>query len=172
MAGALWKITKENYMSAYSNSVKEYIGRYQAEVDDSPLIDTHNVAAWAYQNGLLKPNTKTIIDLIAKDIAQLFREEYRTDQYGRRYRAKHAVIKKQGNKTLSLWADMDDVNAPHSHFQKSIAQRRFQIAGDCYQLKTDADVYNDKRKHAEPIQVVLDFRVDVEELQLPFRKAA
>ncbi|CAG9932189.1 hypothetical protein [Candidatus Nitrotoga arctica] len=159
-------------MSAYSNAVKEYIDRYKMEVDDSPLIDPHNLAAWAYQNGLHKPSTKTIIDLIAKDIAQLFREEYRTDQYGRRYRAKHAVIKKQGNKTLSLWADMDDVNAPHSHFQKSIAQRRSQIVGDCYQLKTDADVYNDKRKSPEPIQVVLDFTVDVEELQMPFDKAA
>ncbi|RFC33303.1 MAG: hypothetical protein DID92_2727744766 [Candidatus Nitrotoga sp. SPKER] len=159
-------------MSAYSNAVKEYIDRYKREVDDNPLIDPHNLAAWAYQNGLHKPSTKTIIDLIAKDIAQLFREEYRTDQYGRRYRAKHAVIKKQGNKTMSLWADMDDINAPHSHFQKSIAQRRSQIVGDCYQLKTDADVYNDKRKSAEPIQVILDFTVDVEELQMPFNKAA
>ena len=159
-------------MSAYLSAVKEYIDRYKKEVDGSPLIDTHNLAAWAYQNGLHKPSTKTIIDLIAKDIAQLFREEYRTDQYGRRYRAKHAVTKKQGNKTLSLWADIDDVNAPHSHFQKSIAQRRSQIVGDCYQLKTDADVYNDKRNPAEPIQVILDFRVDVEELQMPFGKAA
>lgn len=32
-------------------------------------------------------------------------------------------------------------------------------------LKTDADVYNDKRKPTEPIQTVLDFTLDVMELQ-------
>lgn len=159
-------------MTAYSNEVKSYIERYKKEVNSDPLIDAHELAAWAYHNGLHKPNPVTIIDLIARDIAQSFREEYRTDSQGRRYRAKHAVTKKQGNKTLSLWADLDDINAPHSHFQKSFAQRRSQVVGDCFQLKTDADVYNDNRFPAEPIQIILDFTLDVEELQMPFDKAA
>jgi hypothetical protein len=136
------------------------------------LIDAHELAEWAYRNGLMKPNLKTVIDAIAADIAQAFREEYRTDKYGRRYRAKHATRKKQGNKTLSLWADLDDPNAPHEHFQRSFAQRRQQVVGDCYQLKTDIDVYNNKRKPSEPIQVILDFTLDVEELQMPFKDAA
>ena len=76
------------------------------------------------------------------------------------------------NTVVSLWADLDDLNAPHQHFQKSFAQRRSQIVGDCFQLKTDADVYNDKRNPSEPIQVILDFTYDVEELQMPFDKAA
>lgn len=159
-------------MTAYSNAVKDYIERYKKEVSDSALLDAHDLAEWAYKNGLHKPNPKTIIDLIARDIAQVFREEYRVDEQGRRYRAKHAVTKKQGNKTLSLWADLDDINAPHQHFQKSFAQRRSQIVGDCFQLKTDADVYNEKRKPAQPIQIILDFTLDVEELQQPFDKAA
>lgn len=110
--------------------------------------------------------------MIAKDIAQVFREEYRTDKQGRRYRAKHAVRNKKYNKTLSLWADLDDPNVPHQHFQKSFAQRRSQIVGDCFQLKTDADVYNDSRTPSEPIQLILDFTLDVEELQIPFAKAS
>ena len=68
-------------------------------------------------------------------------------------------------------AGFDDPNAPHSHFQKSFAQRRQQIVGDCLQLKTDVDVYNDKVR-AAPIQIPLDFTLDVEELQQPLRKAA
>lgn len=44
--------------------------------------------------------------------------------------------------------------------------------GDCLQLKTDVDVYNDKRNLAEPIQVPLDFTLDVAELQQPLRKVA
>lgn len=159
-------------MSAYSNQVKDYVERYKGETGKDSLLDPHEVAAWALHNGLHKPNPKTIIDAIAADIAQVFREEYRTDRHGRRYRAKHAATHKQGNKILSLWADLDDPNAPHGHFVRSFAQRRQQVVGDCLQLKTDVDVYNDKRNLAEPIQVPLDFTLDVAELQQPLRKVA
>jgi len=159
-------------MSGYSNAVREYIDRYKAEVGDEGLLDPHAVAAWAYKNGLHKPNAKTILDIIAADISQVFREEYRFDRLGRRYRAKHAATQRVGSKVLSLWGDLDDPNAPHDHFVKSFSQRRLQIVGDCVQLKTDADVYNDKRKPADPIQIPLDFSLDVEELQLRPSRAA
>ena len=120
-------------MSAYSNQVKAYLERYQSEIaGEDGLIDPHAVAEWAYKNGLHKPSLKTVIDAIAADIAQVFREEYRTDSLGQRYRAKHAVRSKQGNKTMSLWADMDDSRAPQEHFVRSFAQRRQQIVGDCF----------------------------------------
>jgi len=156
-------------MSSYSNAVKEYIQRYKKEIgDNNALIDPHELAEWAFKNGLHKPNVKTIINAIASDIARLFREEYRTHKSGRRYRAKHAATKKIGNKTLSLWADMDDPNAPHEHFVKSFAQRRQQIVGDCHQLKADVDVYNDTRSMESPIQLILDFTLDVEEMDQHF----
>lgn len=156
-------------MSAYANQVKTYLERYQDEVGSDGLIDPHEVAAWAYRNGLHKPNLKTVIDAIAADISQVFREEYRTDESGQRYRAKHAVRSKQGNKTMSLWADIDDARAPREHFVRSFAQRRQQIVGDCFQLKTDVDVYNAKDPTQQPVQIPLDFTYDVEELQLPFK---
>lgn len=160
-------------MSAYSYAVKDYIDRYRAEVRNDGLIDPKELATWAYGNGLHKPNLRTIIDAIAADISQVFREEYRTTPDGRRYRAKHAATKKVGNKTESLWGDLDDPAAPHAHFVRSFGQRRQQIVGDCFQLKTDADVYNETRRPAEPVQIVLDFTVDVEELEQPFNcKAA
>jgi hypothetical protein len=172
MDGDWLNIIESNTMSAYSNAVKDYIERYKSEVGSDGLIDAHDLAAWAYKNVLHKPNIKTVIDAIAADIAQVFREEYRTDKHGRRYRAKHATTKKEGNKTLSLWGDMDDPNAPHEHFVRSFGQRRQQIVGDCFQLKTDVDVYNDNRVPVEPVQVILDFTLDVEELQQPYKKAA
>jgi two-component sensor histidine kinase len=52
----------------------------------------------------------------------------------------HAVRSKKGDKTMSLWADMDDVRAPRDHFVRSFAQRRQQIVGDCFQLKTDGQL--------------------------------
>ena len=159
-------------MSAYSNAVRTYIERYKQEVGNDGLLDAHQLAEWAYKNGLHKPTVRTVIDAIAADIAQVFREEYRTSESGQRYRAKHATTQKSGHKTLALWADLDDPHAPHEHFLKSFAQRRQQIVGDCFQLKTDADVYNDHRKPRELIQIVLDFSLDVEELQIPYKKAA
>ena len=153
-------------MSGYSNAVKDYVERYKQEVGSDGLLDAHAVAEWAYANGLHKPSVKTVIDAIATDIAQVFREEYRVDRNGRRYRAKHAATEKRGTRTIALWGDMDDPNVPHSHFQKSFAQRRQQIVGDCVQLKTDVDVYNDKRQPSERIQIPLDFTLDVEEMQL------
>lgn len=156
-------------MSAYVNQVKAYLERYQTEVGGDGLLDPHLVAEWAYKNGLHKPSVRTIVDAIATDISQVFREEYRTDEIGQRYRAKHAVRSKQGGKSMSLWADMDDERAPRGHFVRSFAQRRQQIVGDCFQLKTDVDVYNAKDTSQKPIQMPLDFAYDVEELQLPFK---
>ncbi|MGG1945521.1 hypothetical protein AB1286_11995 [Trinickia sp. NRRL B-1857] len=156
-------------MSAYANQVKAFLERYQREVGGDGLLDSHEVAAWAYKNGLYKPNVRTVIDAIAADIAQVWREEYRTDELGQRYRAKHAVRGKRGDKNLSLWADIDDDRAPRSHFVRSFAQRRQQIVGDCFQLQTDVDVYNAKHSEQEPIQLILDFTYDVEELQLPYK---
>lgn len=161
-------------MSAYGNQVKAYIERYQSEVGGDGMLDPHAVAEWAYKHGLHKPSIRTVVDAIASDISQYFREEYRTSEDGQRYRAKHAVRVKKGDRTMSLWADMDDDKAPRAHFVRSFSQRRQQIVGDCFQLKTDVDVYNGKNEDKDPIQVPLNFTLDVEELQLPLkgRKAA
>jgi hypothetical protein len=161
-------------MSAYAEQIKVYLSRYEKEVGGNGLLDAHAVAEWAYKSGLHKPSLRTVIDAIATDISQVFREEYRTDGSGLRYRAKHAVRSKKGEKTMSLWADIDDSRAPREHFVRSFSQRRQQIVGNCFQLKTDVDVYNAKDPLLSPIQIPLDFTYDVEELQLPFqgKKAA
>ncbi len=159
-------------MSAYSTAIKDYIGRFRHEVRNDGLIDPKELAEWAYEKGLHKPNVRTVIDAIAADIAQVFREEYRTASDGRRYRAKHATTRKSGNKTFSLWGDIDDPIAPDDHFVRSFAQHRLQIVGHCHQLKTDVDVYNEHRKPPESVQLVLDFTLDVEELEQQYKRKA
>ena len=69
----------EIHMSAYGNQVKAYIERYQSEVGGDGLLDPHAVAEWAYRNGLHKPSVRTVVDAIASDVSQYFREEYRTE---------------------------------------------------------------------------------------------
>jgi hypothetical protein len=47
--------------------------------------------------------------------------------------------------------------------QKAFIQRRQQIVGDCVQLATDVEAYNAMNFDQPAIQMVLDFRDDVEE---------
>ena len=111
---------------------------------------------------LWQPRPRDVINQLATDIADAWREEYRTDRLGRRYRAKHAV-RGYGPKQGTLWADME--TATWSHMERAFGQRRHQIVGDCLQLKTDADVFNDQHSDEELITIPLDFTKDVEELQ-------
>ena len=50
--------------------------------------------------------------------------------------------------------------------QIALQQRRQQIVGDCRQLKNDCEFYNSNKNPGEPIQIVFDFTVDLEELEL------
>ena len=45
-------------------------------------------------------------------------------------------------------------------------QRRQQIVGDCRQLKTDVDSYNENGDLSQPIQMIFDFTEDLAELEL------
>jgi hypothetical protein len=150
-------------MATYTESLQEFWKMYEAEKGEGSAVNSHDVAEWAYHKGLWKPRPKNVIDILADDLARAWREEYRFDRLGRRYRAKHAVRTSENGKQMTLWADID--TASHPHMQRAFAQRRQQVVGDCLQLKTDVDVYNDLHINDSPIQVVLDFTHDVEELQ-------
>jgi hypothetical protein len=121
-----------------------------------------DVATWAIAEGHWQPRDADIISQCAEDLARALRDEYRTDAFGRRYRTKHAVRITRGGIQYSLWADID--SAPRPHMERAFAQRRQQIVGDCHQLRVDVDVYNDRHTEDAPIQLVLDFTRDVEEL--------
>lgn len=123
----------------------------------------HQVAEWAINQGLWKPRPTDVISQCANDLAKALREEYKTDSKGRRVRTKHVVKSKKNGQLKFLWADID--SAPREHIEMAFAQRRKQVVGDCYQLKTDVDYYNDNNIGKTPIQVELDFTDDIAELQ-------
>lgn len=129
---------------------------------------------WGVSKGILTLPELDPYDILAGNMASALREEYETDNQGRRYRLNHAVRVTKGGVQYTFWAMLD--YAPHSHMEKAFAQRREQIVGDCDQLKTDVDVYNDMNLGKNPpIQIVLDFGDDVIERQIaraPRRKAA
>ncbi len=145
-------------MATYNEQLQSLFAQYRDDVSDEPT-DLNVVAAWAIQKGLWEPGPQDFYALFRKQMARALREEYRTDEQGRRYRAKHAVLEKgRDGKQMSLWADID--TAPHPHMEKAFAQRRKQIVGDCYQLRQDIDHYNDENP-GQYIQLSLDFTADV-----------
>jgi len=145
----------------YHQQLQSIFRRYTKEVSADPA-DLKEVGQWAMENGLWKPHPADIQARFASDMADALREEYRTDPEGRRYRAKHAVRKWKNGRQMSFWADID--SAPREHMLQAFGQRRRQIVGDCHQLRLDVDHYNSVRTDEEPIQLVLDFSEDVEEL--------
>ena len=97
-------------------------------------------------------------------MAQALRAEYKTDPKGRRYRVNHAVRVSKSGVQYTFWATMG--YTPHDHMEKAFGQRREQIVGDCTQLKTDVDVYNDMTKAGQvvrKVQLILNFTDDVAE---------
>jgi hypothetical protein len=156
-------------MATYNEQMQKIWRAYEESGMPVPAT-ARDVATWAIDLGLWEPRQADIISQCADDLARALREEYRTDGFGRRYRTKHAVRITRGGVQYSLWADLDA--APREHMERAFAQRRQQIIGDCFQLRIDVDVYNDNNSDASPIQLILDFTRDVEEMMPPESEVA
>jgi hypothetical protein len=147
----------------YNEQMQAIWRKYEKAGMPTPA-SARDVAAWAIEKGLWKPEPYDIVTKCAEDLAVALRAEYRTDKYGRRYRSKHAVRLIVSGKQFTLWADID--SAPRHHMEIAFGQRRRQIIADCHQLKTDVDCYNGAHPQDKPIQLVLDFTVDVQEIEV------
>jgi hypothetical protein len=120
---------------------------------------------WAVSQGLLQTPEIDPLDILADQMATALRSEYKTDEKGRRYRVNHAVRVTRSGVQYTFWGVLGF--ADHGYMEKAFAQRRDQIIGDCAQLKTDVDVYNDLNEGKRPaIQLVLDFTDDVAEREV------
>jgi hypothetical protein len=138
--------------------------QYEAEHDHKPS-STREAVEHAVAEGLLEIPNVDPYDVLARQMATALREEYSVDEQGRRYRVNHAARITAHGVQLTFWAIMG--YAPHEHMERAFAQRREQIIGDCAQLKTDVDVYNDMNRGERPqIHLVLDFTDDVAEREM------
>ena len=149
-------------MATYNEQLQKIWRKYEDAGNPVPAT-ARDVAKWAIRQRLWEPKPSDVESRCAEELARAAREEYRTDRWGRRYRARHSVRVKQLGVQLSLWADID--TAPRNHMQKAFAQRRKQIVGDCHQLKVDTDHYNDIHTNETPIQMVFDFTEDLAEIE-------
>lgn len=122
-----------------------------------------DIAEWAIQNDKWQMYPSAIIKRCTEDIAAAMREEYFTDDSGRRVRLYHpARIKKQGE----LFTEWDDIrSASRLHMQLSFQQHRRKITGECRQLKIDLDSYNEAHHDDEPMQISFNFEMDIAEFE-------
>lgn len=117
---------------------------------------------WAVADGLLELPEVDPLDVGAEQMANAVRAETRTDPAGRRYRVNHAIRVTKGGIQYTFWGVMGF--APHEHIIKSLAWRRNLVIDDCFQLKTDVDVYNEMLDdERQKFQLVLDFTDDIAE---------
>lgn len=150
-------------MSDYNRQLQRTIKDYQEQKQSWPATTTE-MAEWALANGRFNFRAPALLRILAKDLAQAMREDYITDKKGRRVRAKHPAPSKRSGQTIMLWDDIR--TAPREHMMASFQTRRYHIVSECRQVKLDVDSYNDAHPENQPIQMVLDFTKDVEELEL------
>jgi len=148
-----------------SEQLQRIVNHYIEAGEEWPAT-THEIAVWAMKNNLWKPQRSKVIDICAEQLARAMREDYLTDPQGRKVRAKHAA-RISGTQQV-LWGDIR--TASREHMQIAFQQRRHQIVGDCRQLKLDIDSYNENKNDGKPIQLILDFTLDVAEAELEATK--
>ena len=147
-------------MATYKERLQRVWHLYE-EAHGSVPATAREAVQWGVDKGLIVAPPVDPFAKLAEDMAGALREEYATDAYGRRYRLNHAVRVTRAGVQYTFWAIMKD--APREHMQKAFIQRRGQIVDDCVQLATDVTVYNDMKPDQPAIQMLFDFRDDVEE---------
>lgn len=147
---------------SYSSSLLDLVEQYLDAGGKTPY-STRDVAEWAISQGHWDRKA-TAVAICARDISRALREDYYTDTKGRLVRARHSVrvageLPDGGMKQKTFWNDHRRMD--YDFAERSFKQRRMQIVGDCKQLKTDVDSYNDAHGDQPAIQLVLNFTYDI-----------
>jgi len=153
----------------YNEQLREIAELYRNSGQPWPAT-AREIALWAINNGHYRAHHAKIIAKAAEEFASAMREDYYTDPQGRRVRALHVARfgsrSQDGSRVQKmLWDDIR--TAPRDFMERAFQLRRRQIVGDCKQLKTDVDSFNDNHRDEKPIQLLLDFADDVAEASQP-----
>jgi|SRR5579871_195542 len=147
----------------YTEQLQKIANDYIAAGQPWPATKT-DIARWAIANGRWEAQPSMLLNICAQEIANAMREEFITDQQGRRVRAKHvALMPTPDGEQAYLWDDYRTMS--REHMLISAQTERQQIAGWCYRLKVDVDSFNQNKNPGVPIQISFDFRSDMEEME-------
>ncbi len=149
-------------MATYTKQLQRIVTNYLEAKQPWPA-STREIAAWAVRNRLWRPQPSAVIDQCANQLSRAMREDHITDPQGRIVRAKHVARVNRNGEQIPLWADIR--TASQQHMEIAFKQRRQQVVGDCRQLKTDLDSYNENHNTGDSIQISFNFTLDLEELE-------
>lgn len=156
-------------MKTKTEHLWDITANYRATGEKWPAT-AKDIAAWAIRSKLWLPQTRSMIDQCASEIAAAMREESFIDPQGRTVRKKHVIRDMQElmdgkHQQMMLWVDI--TGASEEQMTKAFQYRRRLVLGDCTQLKTDVDSYNDNNHHNAHIEMCFDFGADLNELAQP-----
>jgi hypothetical protein len=147
-------------MAKKSQDMQRAIHHYR-QVTGKTEVDMNEVAKFVVEKlGWQLPQPVDPMDRLARELARAAREETRTDsETGRPYRVNHAIPTTENGQTRFVWGDIDKL--PRARAHKAFQHRREQMVGDATMLVYDADHWNSFNPREEPIQIELDFGMDV-----------
>lgn len=146
---------------SYAEQMQRLVSDYRDAGQTWPTT-RRNIARWLIRNKKWNRGEQAIVDICSRDISRAMREEYYTDPQGRHVRAKHAAkfpLPGSDDGQQTLWDDHR--TAPRQFMERAFKGRRNQIVGDCVQLSTDVESYNDNSCPTQPIPMLWDFTDDV-----------
>jgi len=154
-------------MKTKTEFLQQLVEQYRAAGEEWPAT-TKQIATWAIRSRLWQPPTKNLVTQCAAEIAAAMRQEFFTDPQGRRVRAKHpyvaqAELSDGTYEQLYLWIDVHDETAKPDEIEMAFQYGRRLIVGDCKQLKTDVDSYNDNNTLGHYVEIDFNFEPDLEE---------
>jgi hypothetical protein len=158
-------------LGSFKENMLEIWKKYHAELGEKDKsaakepADLRDIANWAIKKKLWAPRPVDVTAGFAREMADVLREQVRTDKDGRHYRA-FIPAREKGKDGLPLfrWADIDV--APRAHVEKGIQGERRSIAADCFALAMKIDHYNAMHPSEEPLQGVFNFEDDVAEMKI------
>lgn len=152
-------------MGTYKENMLDIWRKYHEEKSSTEPTDLRELAAWALKQKMWAPRPMDVTAGFAREMADVLREQVRTDKDGRQYRA-FIPARDKGKDGLPLfkWADIDV--APRAHVEKGVQGERRQIANDCFALAMKLDHYNAIHPDDEPLQVIFNFEEDVAEMKI------
>jgi hypothetical protein len=150
-------------MRSRNDFLQEIVRKYQ-EAGNAWPTSPKDIARWAIENRHWAPRPEAIVNQCAEQLARAMATEYFTDEQGRRVRAKHAVVFPEGSVQHVLWDDIR--TAEPKHIEVALQQKRHHIVYECKQLKNDVDYYNENRNPPRRIQMIFNFTLDLEEMEL------
>lgn len=150
-------------MSSYNEQLIRLTNKFMSATGKKAYM-AREVAVWAIDNKLWGLRKEKLVGLCAEEFARAFKEERFTDPQGRRVRRKHVRKIEKDGEQIALWEDFNSIS--REDYELSLLQRRKQIVGECIQLNTDKNSFNENRKPTKQIELSYNFTADVDEHEI------